>query len=163
MMNFQKSSKRPLTPPHFRKIMFANFPWKSSVKIPVLRSKICNTSFWIENYPNAPSTPPPPWNFFRKFTCFGSVTCPYARSCVVATIQELITGPSLSSVGLYFTFILNLDGWLHQKARATCCCDLLMWQSNFYQAFQGRIHFDVGWLPVIMSTDSFFTKNTTSI
>ena len=51
-MNFRKSSKRPLTFPHFWKIVLQFLFRKSIFNSPVWRSKICNVNFWIQDDPS---------------------------------------------------------------------------------------------------------------
>ena len=70
-MNFQKSSKRPLTlPPSFSKNHVADFFPKFMTEVPFIMAKICSKNFWIRN------DPLPPSELFRKFICFGMVTHP---------------------------------------------------------------------------------------
>ena len=64
VMNFWKSSKRPLIPPpHFRKIMLRFFP-EYMTKEAFIMVKICNINFWIGN------APPPPFGTFPKIHHF---------------------------------------------------------------------------------------------
>ena len=58
--------------PHFRNITLQFFSFSCS-KSPVLRSKIGNINFYIENESPLPLGP------IRKFICFGDVTRPSAR------------------------------------------------------------------------------------
>ena len=67
VMNFWKSSKRPLIPPpHFRKIMLRFFP-EYMTEEAFIMAKICNINFWIGN------DPPPLLELFQKFISFGDV------------------------------------------------------------------------------------------
>ena len=63
VMNFWKSSKRPLIPPPliFGKSCCAFFP-EYMTEEAFIMAKICNINFWIGNDP----TPPPPFGTFPK-------------------------------------------------------------------------------------------------